>query len=44
VTEHAITAVGTVKQPKRREREECVKIGARWVHRSTGDWNSVNSG
>ena len=27
-----IEAVGTVKLPKRHECEECVKIGARWVH------------
>ena len=30
-----IAAVTTVKQPKRRECEECVKIGARWVHLRT---------
>ena len=27
-----IRAVTEVKHPKRRECEECVKIGARWVH------------
>ena len=30
-----IRAITTVKQPKRRECEECVKIGARWVHLRT---------
>lgn len=30
-----IAAIKTVKQPKRRECEECVKIGARWVHLRT---------
>jgi uncharacterized UBP type Zn finger protein len=30
-----IQAIKTVKQPKRRECEECVKIGARWVHLRT---------
>jgi hypothetical protein len=30
-----IEAVGTVKLPKRHECEECVKIGARWVHLRT---------
>ncbi|HMC20406.1 MAG TPA: UBP-type zinc finger domain-containing protein [Thermoanaerobaculia bacterium] len=28
-------AITTVKQPKRRECEECVKIGSRWVHLRT---------
>jgi hypothetical protein len=32
---HHLTAVGTVKQPERRECEDCVKIGARWVHLRT---------
>ena len=27
-----IAAIETVKHPKRRECEECVKIGAQWVH------------
>lgn len=27
-----IKAIGTVKTPKKRECEECVKIGSRWVH------------
>ena len=30
-----IEAVGTVKQPARRECEECVKTHARWVHLRT---------
>ena len=30
-----ISAIGTVKHAKRRECEECVKIGARWVHLRT---------
>ena len=30
-----IRAVATVKHPKRRECEECVKIGAEWVHLRT---------
>ena len=30
-----IQEVGTVKLPKRHECEECVKIGARWVHLRT---------
>ena len=30
-----IGAVTSVKQPARRECEECVKIGARWVHLRT---------
>ena len=30
-----IAAVTTVKHPKRRECEECVKIGASWVHLRT---------
>ena len=30
-----IDAVLKVKHPKRRECEECVKIGARWVHLRT---------
>jgi Zn-finger in ubiquitin-hydrolases and other protein len=30
-----IAAITTVKQPKRRVCEECVKIGARWVHLRT---------
>jgi hypothetical protein len=30
-----IASVTTVKQPKRHECEECVKIGARWVHLRT---------
>ena len=30
-----IKAVKTVKPAKRRECEECVKIGARWVHLRT---------
>jgi hypothetical protein len=30
-----ILAVKTVKQPKRRECEECVKAGSRWVHLQT---------
>ena len=28
-------AITTVKQPKRRECEECVKIGSKWVHLRT---------
>jgi hypothetical protein len=27
-----ISAITSVKHPKRRECEECVKIGAQWVH------------
>ena len=30
-----IAAITTVKQPKKRVCEECVKIGARWVHLRT---------
>jgi uncharacterized UBP type Zn finger protein len=30
-----LDAVRTVRQPKRRECEECVKIGADWVHLRT---------
>ena len=30
-----VTSVKTVKQPKRRECEECVKIHSRWVHLRT---------
>jgi len=30
-----IAALAAVKQPTRRECEECVKIGARWVHLRT---------
>ena len=30
-----ITAIGTVKPPKRHECEECVKTGSRWVHLRT---------
>ena len=30
-----IKAITTVKHPKRRECEECVKIGSRWVHLRT---------
>ncbi len=30
-----INAVESVKQPKRHECEECVKIGSRWVHLRT---------
>jgi len=30
-----LEAVSTVKQPKRHECEECVKIGATWVHLRT---------
>jgi hypothetical protein len=30
-----IDSVATVKHPNRRECEECVKIGARWVHLRT---------
>jgi hypothetical protein len=30
-----IAAIKTVRQPQRRECEECVKIGARWVHLRT---------
>ena len=30
-----LIAVKTVKQPKRRECEDCVKIGSRWVHLRT---------
>jgi hypothetical protein len=28
-------AIETVKRPKRRECDECVRIGARWVHLRT---------
>jgi len=30
-----IKALATMKHPKRRECEECVKIGAEWVHLRT---------
>jgi hypothetical protein len=30
-----ISAVTTIKQPVRRECEECVKMGGRWVHLRT---------
>ncbi len=30
-----IRSITTVKQPKRRECEECVKIGSSWVHLRT---------
>ena len=30
-----INAITDVKHPKRRECEECVKIGARWMHLRT---------
>lgn len=30
-----LTAVTTVKPPKKRECEECVKMGSRWVHLRT---------
>ncbi len=30
-----IDAISDVKQPKTRQCEECVKIGARWVHLRT---------
>jgi hypothetical protein len=30
-----IAAIDEIKQPKRRECEECVKIGARWMHLRT---------
>lgn len=30
-----ITSIETVKHPKRRECEECVKVHARWVHLRT---------
>ena len=30
-----ISAVATVKDPKQRECEECVKIGSAWVHLRT---------
>jgi uncharacterized UBP type Zn finger protein len=30
-----LEAVHTVKQPKRRECEECVRVGASWVHLRT---------
>jgi uncharacterized UBP type Zn finger protein len=30
-----IESIDDVKQPKRHECEECVKIGARWVHLRT---------
>jgi Zn-finger in ubiquitin-hydrolases and other protein len=34
ICEH-LEAITTVKHPKKRECEECVKIGARWVHLRT---------
>jgi hypothetical protein len=30
-----IDAISSIKQPQRRECEECVKIGASWVHLRT---------
>jgi uncharacterized UBP type Zn finger protein len=30
-----ISAISTVKQPKRHECDECVKTGSRWVHLRT---------
>ncbi|PYJ68929.1 MAG: hypothetical protein DME76_10720 [Verrucomicrobia bacterium] len=30
-----LDAIASVKQPRRRECEECVKIGATWVHLRT---------
>jgi len=30
-----LAAIGTVKQPKRRECDECVKIRSSWVHLRT---------
>jgi hypothetical protein len=30
-----ISAIATIKQAKRRECAECVKIGAQWVHLRT---------
>ena len=30
-----LEAITTIKPPKRRECEECVKIGSRWVHLRT---------
>ena len=30
-----IDAIASIKQPQRRECEECVKIGATWVHLRT---------
>jgi hypothetical protein len=30
-----IAAISSVKQPKKRECEDCVKIGAQWVHLRT---------
>jgi len=30
-----LTAIGTVKQPKRRECDECVKTRSSWVHLRT---------
>lgn len=30
-----LKAISSIKQAKRRECEECVKIGARWVHLRT---------
>ena len=30
-----IDAIESVKHPKRRECEECVKVGAKWVHLRT---------
>ncbi|HTM19017.1 MAG TPA: UBP-type zinc finger domain-containing protein [Kofleriaceae bacterium] len=32
---HDIEAVGDIRGPERRECEECVKLGARWVHLRT---------
>lgn len=34
ICEH-LTAIHTVRQPKERVCEECVKIGAQWVHLRT---------
>ena len=34
ICEH-LSAVRTVRQPARRECEECVTVGARWVHLRT---------
>ncbi|HEU5310489.1 MAG TPA: UBP-type zinc finger domain-containing protein [Candidatus Eisenbacteria bacterium] len=30
-----ITAIESVRQPKKRECEECVKIGSQWIHLRT---------
>jgi hypothetical protein len=30
-----ISAIGDIRQPQRRECEECVKIGGQWVHLRT---------